>query len=122
MLLPAFFDSFDPSIEGNLPGNHNLFSMTALDPNINIQQDSPAWVAYVKVAFLLALGAMAAGIVFMPGELWVKGYFAMGMLFLVASTVALSKTLRDEHEAKRLITKINEVKTQKILKEFDAAA
>lgn len=94
-----------------------------MDPNnVNIQQDSPAWVAYVKVAFLLSLGAMAAGIFFMPGELWVKGYFGMGTLFLVASTVAMSKTLRDEHESRRLIAKINEFKTQKILKEFDVAA
>lgn len=89
---------------------------------MHIQQDSAAWVAYVKIAFLLALGAMTAGIVFMPGDWWIKGYFAMGLLFLVASTIALSKTLRDEHEARRLITKINEVKTRNILKEFEVAA
>ena len=88
----------------------------------HIQQDSAVWIAFVKVAFLLSLAALVTGIFFMPGDWWIKGYFAMGTLFLVASTIALSKTLRDEHESRRLISKINEVKTQKILREFEPAA
>jgi hypothetical protein len=32
----------------------------------------------------------------------------------------LSKTLRDEYEAARLLNKINEAKTNKILKEYGA--
>ena len=89
---------------------------------LHIQQDSAAWIAFVKFAFLLALAAMAAGVCFMPGDWWIKGYFAMGTLFLVASTIALSKTLRDQHESTKIIAKINEVKTQKILREFEPAA
>ena len=88
----------------------------------HIQQDSPVWIAFVKLAFVLAFAALVMGICFMPGDWWIKGYFAMGTLFLVASTIALSKTLRDEYEARKLIAQINEVKTQKILREFEPAA
>ena len=56
----------------------------------------------------------------MEGSLLVKGYMALNSLFLVSATIMLSKTLRDEHEAERLLNKINEAKTNKILKEYGA--
>lgn len=44
----------------------------------------------------------------MDGSLLVKGYLALNS-FLVSSTIMLSKTLRDEHEAQRLLNLINEI-------------
>ena len=79
---------------------------------------SSSWVFFVKTTFAIALAAMAAFIFFMDASLLVKGYLALNSLFLVSSTIMLSKTLRDEHEAQRLLNRINEAKTNKILKEF----
>jgi len=84
----------------------------------NIQSSSSGWQFYVKVSFAIAVVAMAAGILFMPGGLLVQGYFALSSLFLVSSTITLSKTMRDEHEAQRLVHKISEAKTNKILREY----
>ena len=85
---------------------------------IDSQSNSSGWLFFVKASFVISLLAMAAGIVFMPGDLVVQGYFALSALFLVSSTINLSKTLRDEHESQRLLNKISEAKTNKILKEF----
>ncbi len=79
---------------------------------------SSSWLFFVKTTFAIALAAMAAFIVLMDGNLLVKGYLALNSLFLVSATIMLSKTLRDEHEAQRLLNRINEAKTNKILKEF----
>ena len=79
---------------------------------------SSSWLFFVKTTFAIALAAMAAFVFFMEGSLLVKGYLALNSLFLVSSTIMLSKTLRDEHEAQRLLNRINEAKTNKILKEF----
>ena len=84
-----------------------------------IQKDSGSWIFFVKATFFSAVAAMASGIFFLPCELWVKGYMAMGTLFTIGASITLSKTMRDEHEAKRIINKINDVKTEKILKEFN---
>ena len=86
--------------------------------NSDIQSNSTAWLFYVKASFVIALLAIGAGIMFMPGGLMVQGYFALSALFLVSSTITLSKTLRDEHEAQRLIHKLNEARTNKIIREF----
>ena len=47
---------------------------------------------------------MAAFIFFLSGDLLTKGYLALNSLFMVSSTIMLSKTLRDEHETAKLAT------------------
>ncbi len=67
----------------------------------NVRADSPAWQWAVKLCFVSALGAMFFGISLAPVDVWVRGYFAMGTLFLVGATLMLSKTVRDQFEAER---------------------
>lgn len=88
-----------------------------MDPN-NIQSNSPAWLFFVKASFVIAIVAMTAGILFMPGDLMVQGYFALCSLFLVSSTITLSKTMRDDYESQRLLNKISDAKTNRILQEY----
>ena len=84
-----------------------------------ISQDSAAWVGFTQVAFLTALTGMILGICYLPVEIWIRGYLGMGLFFVTSSTVVLSKTMRDQHEARKLTYKLNEVKTERILREFE---
>lgn len=85
----------------------------------HIQRDSNAWLFFVKVSFALSMGAMFAGIFFMPVDWWVKGYLVMGTLFLTGSTITMTKTMRDQSEADKLIKKISNAKTERLLKEYE---
>lgn len=67
----------------------------------DIQSDSTAWQWFVRICFITAAGAMVFGIAVAPIDLWIRGYFLMGTLFLVGSTLMLSKTIRDQFEAAR---------------------
>ncbi|MCG8535393.1 MAG: hypothetical protein MI808_09880, partial [Pseudomonadales bacterium] len=78
----------------------------------NIQDNSSSWMFFVKASFVIALGATGAGILFIPTDFLVKGYLGICALFLVSTTITLSKTLRDQHENQRLINKISEAKTK----------
>ena len=84
----------------------------------NIQSNSSGWLFYVKASFALALLATGLGIVFAPIDLLVKGYLGICALFLVSTTITLSKTLRDEHESQRLLNRISEAKTKQLIKEY----
>ena len=86
-------------------------------PTLN--QSSSAWLAFVQIAFVIALGLMAAGIILLPVNWWMRGYLLMGLFFTVSATITLSKTLRDDHEAKKIIHKIGEIKTERLIREFD---
>ncbi len=80
--------------------------------------NSSSWLFFVKLTFGISLAAMVAFIFFMEGSLLTKGYLALNSLFLVSATIMMSKTLRDEHEAQRMLNRISEAKTNKILKEY----
>lgn len=81
------------------------------------QKHSQAWVVQSWASFLLATSIMTVGIVYLPVNSWIKGYLGMGLAFTISSTMSLSKTVRDEHEAKKLISKVDEARVEKLLAE-----
>ncbi|MEM8642221.1 MAG: YiaA/YiaB family inner membrane protein [Cyanobacteria bacterium P01_G01_bin.54] len=79
-----------------------------------------AWIAQTWLSFALSVTATLIGILYMPGQdNWVKGYLLMGMLFSIGSTVSLSKTIRDLDESKRMISRIDEAKLERLLAQYD---
>jgi hypothetical protein len=84
-----------------------------------LTQDSPAWLAFVWISFVLALLFMAAGIYWVPVDPWIRGYLAIGLLFAVGSSFSLAKTVRDRHETEKLVNRISEVKTERLLQDFE---
>ncbi|MBI3924577.1 MAG: hypothetical protein HY319_03480 [Armatimonadetes bacterium] len=56
------------------------------------------WTFFSWASFITAGWMMYLGILHLPTDLWVKGYLAMGILFMVGSSFTLSKTIRDNHE------------------------
>ena len=87
-------------------------------PTMN-QMNSQAWISFNYASFAAAAGMTAIGIWGLPADLWVKGYLGMAMVFLVGSCFTLAKTIRDEHEAKRLANRLEDAKAEKLLMEID---
>lgn len=87
--------------------------------NPNVQTHTDAWVFQVWASFIISITATFIGIIYTPNDNWVKGYLGMGLLFSVGSSISLAKTTRDIHESKRLISRVDEVKLEKILAEHD---
>jgi hypothetical protein len=81
-------------------------------------QDTSAWRFQVIAAFVIALGLTTLGVLYLPLTIWMKGYLMMGLYFTVSSSFGLAKTLRDAHESGRIVNKISEAKTEKILREL----
>jgi hypothetical protein len=81
------------------------------------QVHSTGWVVQAWASFILSISAMAIGIMFLPVNSWVKGYMGMGLAFTVGSTVSIAKTTRDIHEAKKLTTRLDEARVEKLLNE-----
>jgi hypothetical protein len=82
------------------------------------QKDSSAWIMQTWVAFFMSIGMTTTGIIYLPVDLWVKGFMGMGLGFSVASTFSLGKTQRDLYEAARLNLKIEEAKVEKMLSQY----
>jgi hypothetical protein len=83
------------------------------------QVHSNAWIFQAWASFILSVSCTTLGILYLPVDSWIKGYFGMGLLFSVGSTISLSKTVRDMHEANKFTSRIDEAKLEKLLAEYD---
>jgi len=84
-----------------------------------VQKDTTAWIFQVWIAFILSMSVTSIGIFYLPVDLWVKSFMAMGLLFTVTSSFTLAKTVRDNHEAERLINRVKDAKAEKLLREYE---
>jgi hypothetical protein len=83
----------------------------------NALPHSAAWVAFTYAAFVGSLGMLGLGILFLPVDLSAKGYLSMGVVALIQSCITLSKTMRDMHESARLVNRIEDARTERLLME-----
>jgi hypothetical protein len=90
--------------------------------NQNAQPHSNAWVTFTYVSFSASAFMVAIGVFYLPIDLWMKGYLSMGIVMLIQSCVMLTKTIRDMHESGKLVNRIEDAKTERILMDFNKAA
>jgi hypothetical protein len=76
---------------------------------------SSAWMTFTYANMMASAALTFGGLFFLPLDLWIKGYMLMGISMLTTSTVILTKTLRDRQESTRLVNKIEEARTERIL-------
>ncbi len=81
--------------------------------------NSKAWIFFCYASFAVALGVTAIGIWGMEISLAMKAFLAMGLLFTTGSAFTLAKTLRDEHEAAQFHRKLDDAKTERLLREVE---
>ncbi len=85
----------------------------------NASMHSPAWVAFTQINFGLATLALAVGVWAMPVEIWIRAFMALGILALIGSTITMSKTIRDVHEGKKVTSKVETAKVERLLNDTD---
>ena len=78
-------------------------------------RDTAAWVLQSWASFIIAVSATAIGIWNMPADTWIRGYLGICLLFTVASTFTLAKTMRDLAEARRVSSVVQSAKVEEIL-------
>ena len=87
--------------------------------NQTVTQHSTAWVSFTYLNMIVSLALTATGLLFLPIDLWMKGYLLMGVTMTISSTTILSKTLRDAQESAKLHNKIEDAKTEQLLMRID---
>jgi hypothetical protein len=93
--------------------------MPSTKQQVATSDHSQAWSFQTKASFVVSLTALILGIAYLPVEPWVRAYLAIASLYSITSAISLSKTLRDEHEADRLVHRVDEAKLERFLAEHD---
>ena len=82
-------------------------------------RNTTAFAAQATISFGLALFAMLVGIYFMPADPWIKGFLALGTLYLTTSAFTLAKVIRDQQEDQRVFHRLDQARVDKLLAEHD---
>ena len=83
--------------------------------NSPVLHHSQSWIVFTYLSFVAALAMVAVGIILMPLDLAMKGYLAMGVAMLIQSCITLTKTLRDNDEAGKLVSRLEDARTERLL-------
>ena len=85
----------------------------------SIAKNTTAFAAQAAISFGAALFAMLVAIYFMDADPWIKGFLALGTLYLTTSTFTLAKVVRDMQEDQRVFHRIDQARVDKLLSEHD---
>lgn len=83
------------------------------------QQSTAAFYGQAVASFGVAMAAMTLGIYFLDADAWVRGFLAIGVLYLVTSCFTLAKVIRDRQEAGQIVSRVDQARLEKILAEHD---
>lgn len=83
--------------------------------NQPVLHHSQSWIVFTYASFVAALAMVVTGIALMPIDLAMKGYLAMGVAMLIQSCITLTKTLRDNDEAGKLVNRLEDARTERLL-------
>jgi len=81
----------------------------------HLDRPTGAWISFSYISFGASLLLVGGGIFALPLDWWVRAYLAMGVTMVVQSSFTLAKNLRDVHEASRMINRIEEARTERLL-------
>jgi hypothetical protein len=78
-----------------------------------------AFYVQSAISFTLSLGATVIGIIYLHESGWVRGFLAVGLLYVVTSTFTLAKCVRDRQEESAIISRVDQARLDKLLSEQD---
>ncbi|MBA2280488.1 MAG: hypothetical protein H0W25_04525 [Acidimicrobiia bacterium] len=90
-----------------------------MDTTITHTEHSAAWHFQTIVSFVVSFGGLLLGVAYLPADPWQKAFLAVAALYSITSAISMSKTLRDEHEAKRIVSRVDSAKLDRFLAEQD---
>jgi hypothetical protein len=83
------------------------------------QKNTSAFYLQAAAAFGLSLFAMMIAIYYLPADPWVKGFLALGTLFLTTSSFTLAKCVRDAQEDQMVIHRLDQARLDRALAGHD---
>jgi hypothetical protein len=78
-----------------------------------------AFYIQAAVSFGISLVALTVGIAYLPVGGWIRGFLALGLMFVVTSSFTLAKCVRDHQENTNVVTRVDQARIDKLLTEHD---
>ncbi|GAB3301290.1 hypothetical protein EK0264_00605 [Epidermidibacterium keratini] len=80
---------------------------------------SSGFMFQAVASFIISLSGLMIGIAVLPIDPWIRGFLAVAALFLVSSTITISKVIRDREEASVVYRRVDQARLEKMLADYD---
>ncbi len=98
-----------------VPGGRDAVRMTTP----RSPKNTAAFYAQAAISFGVALFGIVIGELYLPVDGWVRAFLALATLYLVTATFTLAKCVRDAQEDGNVISRLDQVRLERLLAEFD---
>ncbi|HXT88501.1 MAG TPA: YiaA/YiaB family inner membrane protein [Trebonia sp.] len=78
-----------------------------------------AFYVQAAISFCVSLTVMVIGIGYLSDSRWVRGFLALGLLYVVTSSFTLAKCIRDRQEEITIVSRVDQAKLDKFLADQD---
>ena len=83
---------------------------------------SSAFFVQAGLSFGVAVVGVSLGIAYLPVDGWMRGFLALGLLYVVTSSFTLAKCVRDQQEAAAVASRVDQARLDKLIAEHDPFA
>jgi hypothetical protein len=83
------------------------------------QKNTSAFYLQAAASFGVALFTMLGAIYYLPADPWVKGFLALGTMFLTTSSFTLAKCVRDAQEDEMVVRRLDQARLDRALASHD---
>jgi hypothetical protein len=82
-------------------------------------QQTAAFYAQAVASFGISVSATVIALAYLPAQPWVRAFLALGLLYVVTSTVVLCKVVRDRQEMSVVTNRVDQARLDKLLTDHD---
>lgn len=85
-------------------------------------KNTSAFYLQSVISFSVSLGAVVVGVAWLPVGAWIRAFLGLAMLYVVTSSFTLAKCIRDGQEQHNVLSRVDEARLERLLKEHDPLA
>ncbi|NUO97752.1 MAG: hypothetical protein HOV96_09470 [Nonomuraea sp.] len=78
-----------------------------------------AFYVQAILSFAVSVASVVIALIYLPASGWIRAFLALGLLYVVTSTVNLCKVVRDRQELSGVSTRVDQARLDKLLAEHD---
>lgn len=78
-----------------------------------------AYYVQAILSFAVSVSSVVIALVYLPASGWIRAFLALGTLYVITSTITLSKVVRDRQELSEVSTRVDQARLDKLLAEHD---
>lgn len=83
------------------------------------RKTTTAFFVQAGLSFAVSVSAVGVGIAYLPVGPWIRGFLAIGVLYVVTSAFTLAKCVRDQQEDSEVVTRVDQARLDKLLADHD---